>query len=93
MYGEISAHNNSHNNLMISEQIEAQILAKDNPDIWCEYSSLRTHRGGQRCWVVVVVEVGVQHSDPATATVRADTPHYYTMILCTVLSQHSHNRN
>ena len=65
---------------MISEQIEAQILAKDNPDIWCEYSSLRTHRGGQRCWVVVVVEVGVQHSDPAAATVRADTALLYYVL-------------
>ena len=66
---------------MISEQIEAQILAKDNPDIWCEYSSLRTHRGGQRCWVVVVVvEVGVLYNTQTRLRPQLGrTQHYSTM--------------
>ena len=57
---------------MISEQIEAQILAKDNPDIWCEYSSLRTQWGGP-VWAVQAGCVAVQLSDPATVTIRVDT--------------------
>ena len=59
---------------MISEQIEAQILAKDNPDIWCEYSSLRTQGGGLSGtgWLY---GVAVQLSDPAIVAVRLDTQH------------------